>query len=73
MAAKNKQINDDQPGLNELITLSDAAEKSGFTTRHLRYLAENGELWAKTVQLDLEAKKMLVREDVKPLRWHRTG
>lgn len=40
---------------------------------HLRYLAENGELWAKTVQLDLEAKKMLVREGVKPLRWHRTG
>jgi Family of unknown function (DUF6958) len=27
--------------------------------------------WAKTVQLDLEAKKILVREAIKPLRWHR--
>ena len=29
--------------------------------------------WAKTVQLDLEAKGVVVREDVKPLRWHRAG
>lgn len=27
--------------------------------------------WAKTVQLDLEAKGRLAREAVKPLRWHR--
>ena len=27
--------------------------------------------WMKTVQLDLEAKKVLVREKTKPLRWHR--
>jgi hypothetical protein len=26
--------------------------------------------WAKTVQLDLEAKGLVVREDTKPLRWH---
>ena len=26
--------------------------------------------WAKTVQLDLEAKGKLVREATKPLRWH---
>ncbi|MEE4199176.1 DUF6958 family protein [Erythrobacter sp.] len=26
--------------------------------------------WAKTVQLDLEAKGQLVREQTKPLRWH---
>jgi hypothetical protein len=28
--------------------------------------------WAKTVQLDQEAKGTLVREDTKPLRWYRT-
>lgn len=28
--------------------------------------------WAKTVQLDLEAKGLVVRESSKPLRWHRT-
>lgn len=27
--------------------------------------------WAKTVQLDQEAKGTLVREQTKPLRWHR--
>ncbi|MGD9093015.1 MAG: hypothetical protein PVF74_09200 [Anaerolineales bacterium] len=26
--------------------------------------------WAKTVQLDLEAKGVVVREATKPLRWH---
>lgn len=26
--------------------------------------------WSKTVQLDLEAKEVLVRELTKPLRWH---
>ncbi|QUL38574.1 hypothetical protein [Erythrobacter sp. JK5] len=28
--------------------------------------------WAKTVQLDLEAKGLLTRERTKPLRWHWT-
>ena len=27
--------------------------------------------WAKTAQLDLEAKKLIVRTDAKPLTWHR--
>jgi hypothetical protein len=26
--------------------------------------------WAKTVQLDLEAKGIVIREAAKPLRWH---
>ncbi len=26
--------------------------------------------WAKTVQLDLEAKGLVIREPTKPLRWH---
>jgi hypothetical protein len=26
--------------------------------------------WAKTVQLDLEAKGVVIREATKPLRWH---
>lgn len=29
------------------------------------------EWWAKSVQLDLEARKILARETTKPLRWHR--
>jgi hypothetical protein len=37
-------------------------------------LFPNGEKagwWAKAVQLDLEAKHKLVREESKPLRWHK--
>jgi hypothetical protein len=29
--------------------------------------------WAKTVQLDLEAKGVIVREATKPLRWHQVA
>ena len=29
--------------------------------------------WAKTVQLDQEAKGTLIREATKPLRWHRVA
>ena len=28
--------------------------------------------WAKTVQLDLEAKRIVTREACKPLRWYKT-
>lgn len=28
--------------------------------------------WAKTVQLDLEAKGLVTREQSKPLRWHKS-
>ena len=29
--------------------------------------------WAKTVQLDLEAKGVVIREATKPLRWHQVS
>ena len=34
-----------QPGLDELIPLSKAAEISGFTQEHLAYLIRKGMLW----------------------------
>ena len=43
----NSMDESNQPGLDDLISLSEAAELSGFTTRHLRNLAISGELWAK--------------------------
>lgn len=38
-----------------------------------RLFATRGKVgwWMKSVQLDLETKKVLVREATKPLRWHR--
>jgi excisionase family DNA binding protein len=47
MSQPDPQNSEDQPSWDELISLSEAAELSGFTTRHLRHLAINGEIWAK--------------------------
>ncbi len=38
---------DEQPGLDELISLSEAAKLSGLSHSHLRLLARNGEIWVK--------------------------
>ena len=36
-----------QPGLDDLISLSEAAELSGLSHSHLRLLARNDQIWAK--------------------------
>ena len=38
---------------------------------HLWPGGEKSGWWAKTVQLDLEAKQLITRTDTKPLTWHR--
>ena len=40
---------DDQPGLDELISLSEAAEISGLTQPHLALLVRRGKLWGKKI------------------------
>ena len=47
MPSNDNSDNVNQPNLSELITLQEAAELSGLTTRHLRHLATKGDLWAK--------------------------
>ena len=39
----------DQPRLNDLISLHEAAKLSGLSHDHLRRLAGNGELWAQKI------------------------
>jgi hypothetical protein len=56
------------PGLTQAemwAAFAKAVPKSLFATR--------GKVgwWMKTVQLDLEVQKVVVREQTKPLRWHR--
>lgn len=38
---------DDQPGLDELISLSQAAEISDISPNHLRLLVTQGKIWGK--------------------------
>ena len=56
-----------QPGLEDLISLSKAAEISGLSSDHLRRLAERGDLWAKKlgrnwVTTEQAVEKYLARE-----------
>jgi hypothetical protein len=56
------------PDLDDLITLSEAARISGFTTRHLRHLAENDELWAKKLGRNWFTTVHVVREYLSRVR-----
>ena len=42
-----------------------------FLPQELWPEGQKSKWWAKTVQLDLEAKGLIVRTDQKPLTWHR--
>jgi len=48
MATEDKDP-DDQPSLNELISLSKAAEISGLTQPHLALLVRKGKLWGQKI------------------------
>lgn len=56
------------PGLTQAEML--AALKRVASRKHFPGGAKVG-WWMKSVQLDLEVKKVVVRENTKPLRWHR--
>lgn len=60
---------DSEPGLTQ-------AEMFEAVIGHLPHdlfpAGEKAGWWVKTVQLDLEAKGLIVREPTRPVRWHRT-
>ena len=62
MPDSDKEGGADQLGLNELITLQEAAKLSGLSYSHCRYLARNGELWAKKMGRDWFTTKQAVKE-----------
>ena len=50
---------------NEMMVTAKSIDKRIFP-------GTTGSWWAKCVQLDLEARGLLIRERTRPLRWHRT-
>jgi len=50
---------------NEMMVKAKSVDKRIFP-------GTTGSWWAKCVQLDLEARGQLARENTRPLRWHRT-
>jgi hypothetical protein len=67
MTVPSKDNSEDQPRLDELISLSDAAELSGLSLPHLSLLIRQGKLWGKKigrnwVTTEQAVKKYLVRD-----------
>jgi hypothetical protein len=45
--AHSLEENNNHLKLSDLISITEASEISGLTTRHIRYLAAKGEIWAR--------------------------
>ena len=54
--------NQDQPKLDELISLSEAAKLSGLSQGHLSLLIRNGELWGEKIGRNWVTTKKAVQE-----------
>jgi hypothetical protein len=52
----------DQPKLDELISLSEAAKLSGLSPNHLRLLAGQGKIWCKKLGRNWFTTEKAVRE-----------
>ena len=62
MSNQAKESSQDQPSWDELISLKEAAELSGLSYSHIRYLARNGELSAKKLGRDWFTTEQAVKE-----------
>ena len=58
----NTKSGNDQPGLDDLISLKEAAEICELSHDHLRRLAGKGDLWAKKIGRDWVTTERAVRE-----------
>jgi len=61
-----KVVPNKAPGMTQGEMFDAVREKAGNN----RFPGSTHRWWAKCVQLDLEAKGALIREDTSPLRWH---
>ena len=70
-AALLKTLPAGPPGLTQKQMLAAVGAELAAAAPGLFPGGEKAGWWCKTVQLDLEAKGLLAREDAKPLRWYR--
>ncbi len=62
MPGSTKESSDDQPKLDELISLHEAAELCGLSQAHLAFLIRRGELWGKKIGRNWVTTAKAVRE-----------
>jgi hypothetical protein len=60
--AKQSDENNDQPRIDDLISLSEAAKKCGISPNHLRLLASQGVIWSKKLGRNWFTTEVAVRE-----------
>ena len=67
----------DQPGLDDLLSLNEAAELCGLSASHLRLLVRQGEVWGKKLGRNWVTTEQAVRDylarERKPGPKHRTA
>jgi hypothetical protein len=59
--SKNDVSTADQPSLDELITLNEAAKFSGLSPNHLRLLVSRGDIWGRKLGRDWFTTEKSVR------------
>ena len=62
MTVPSKEKSEDQPRLDELISLSEAAELSGLSLPHLSLLIRQGKLWGKKIGRNWVTTEQAVRK-----------
>jgi len=62
MPGSEKEISDNQPRLEELISLQKAASKSGLSPGYLRILVRRGEIWGQKIGRNWVTTEKAVRE-----------
>ena len=59
---QKKENSKEKPQADELVSIKEAAEISGLTPRHLRYLVNQGTIWGKKLGRDWFTTAQVVRE-----------
>jgi hypothetical protein len=62
MSGSKREKSDNQPRLDELISLREAADLSGLSQGHLGLLIRKGELWGKKIGRNWVNTEQAVRE-----------
>lgn len=70
MPSNTKGSHTNQPSLEELISLNEAAQKTGLSHSHLRLLVRHGDLWGKKIGnfwfTTEEAVREYLARDIRP-------
>ncbi len=62
MSGSEQPDETNQPGLDDLISLSEAAKRTGLSASHLRLIVRNGEVWGRKIGRNWLTTEQAVRD-----------